>query len=169
MFQPRPSSRQLPEPGRQEPPSPVKTAVKLMYGGAAVNALSLIITLATLGSIKSALRRSDSTLTAAQLHSLETVIVTLSVVSAVIGIGLWVWMAMMNKAGKSWARITGTALFAIYTIFLLLGVARAGAGASILVSILTWLIGLGTVILLWRRESSDYFNASPLPLTRARP
>jgi hypothetical protein len=27
------------------------------------------------------------------------------------------------------------------------------------VSILTWLIGGGTVFLLWRRDSSEYFNA----------
>jgi hypothetical protein len=49
--------------------------------------------------------------------------------------------------------------FVIYTLLLLLGVARAGAAASTLVSILTWLIGGGAVFLLWRRDSSDYFNA----------
>ena len=89
--------------------------------------------------------------------------VTITVVSGVVGIALWLWMAQMNKAGKSWARITGTVFFAIYTLLLLLGIARAGAAASTLVSILTWLIGLGTVILLWRRESSEYFNAPRWP------
>ena len=48
-------------------------------------------------------------------------------------------------------------LFGLDTLFLLLGVARAGAAAGTLVSILTWLIGLGAIIFLWRKDSSAYF------------
>ena len=163
MYQPYPGSGPMPEPVRPEPPSSVQTAVKLMYGGAVINALTLIVGLATIGNLRSTLRRAAPTLTPAQLHSYEVFFVTITVVSGVIGVGLWLWMARMNKAGKSWARVTGTVFFAIYTVLLLLGVARAGAAASTLVSILTWLIGLGTVILLWRRESSEYFNAARGP------
>ena len=159
MYQPYPGSGPMPEPVQLEPPSPVKTAVKLMYAGAIVNALSLIIGLATLGSLRSALHRAAPTLTSSQLHSYEVFFVTVTVASGVIGIALWLWMARMNQAGKGWARITGTVFFVIYTLLLLLGVARAGAAASTLVSILTWLIGGGAVFLLWRRDSSDYFNA----------
>jgi hypothetical protein len=159
MYQPYPSSGPAPEPARPEPPSSVLTAVKLMYAGAVVNTLSLIVGLATLGSLKSDLHRAAPNLTPSQLHSYEAFFVTVTVLSGVIGIALWLWMARMNKAGKSWARITGTVFFGIYTLLLLLGVARAGAAASTLVSILTWLIGLGAVILLWRGQSSEYFNA----------
>jgi len=77
-----------------------------------------------------------------------------------------VWMALMNKAGKSWARIVATVLFGLDTLFLLLGVVRAGAAASSVVSILIWLIGLGTVILLWRKDSSEYFTAQSAPRAR---
>jgi hypothetical protein len=132
-------------------------AVRLMYAGAVVSALSLIVGLATIGSLRSSLHKSDPTLTASQLHSLQSVVVVGSVVIGVIGIALWVWMALMNKAGKSWARIVSTVLFGLDTLFLLLGVARAGAAAGTLVSILTWLIGLGAVIFLWRKDSSAYF------------
>jgi type III secretory pathway component EscU len=132
-------------------------AVRLMYAGAVVSALSLIVGLATIGSLRSSLHKSDPTLTASQLHSLQSVVVVGSVVIGVISIGLWVWMALMNKAGKSWARIVSTVLFGLDTLFLLLGVARAGAAAGTLVSILTWLIGLGAVIFLWRKDSSAYF------------
>ena len=159
MYQPYSSSGPIPEPVQQEPPSSVKTAVRLMYAGAVVNALSLIIFLATIGSLRSAVHRAAPTLTPSQLHSYEVFFVTVTVVSGVIGIALWLWMAQMNKAGKCWARITGTVFFVIYTLLLLLGVARAGAAASTLVSILTWLIGGGTVFLLWRRDANEYFNA----------
>ena len=75
-------------------------------------------------------------------------------------------MARTNKAGKSWARIVATVLFGLDTLFLLLGVARAGAAAGTLVSILTWLIGGGSVFLLWRKDSSEYFAEQSAPQAR---
>jgi len=141
-------------------------AVRLMYAGAVVSALSLIVGLATVGSLRSSLHKSDPSLTTSQLHNLQTVVVVGSVFIGVISIGLWVWMALMNKAGKSWARVVSTVLFGLDTLFLLLGVARAGAAAGTLVSILTWLIGLGAIIYLWRKESSAYFAPQAGPQAR---
>jgi hypothetical protein len=158
MYQPYPSAGQVPEPVRPGPPASVVMAVRLMYAGAVVSALSLIVGLVTIGSLRDSLHKSYPTFTASQLHSLQMVLVVGSVVFGLISIGLWVWMALMNKAGKPWARIVATVLFGLDTLFLLLGVARAGAAAGTLVSILTWLIGLGAVVYLWRRDASAYFN-----------
>src|SRR5262245_62233453 len=148
MYQPYPSAGQGPEPLRPGPPASVVMAVRLMYTGAVVSGLSLIIGLATVGSLRSALHKSDPSLTPSQLHNLQTVVIVGSVAIGVISIGLWLWMALMNKAGKSWARIVATVLFGLDTLFLLLGLARDGAAASSLVSLLIWLIGLGGVILM---------------------
>ena len=115
---------------RPGPPPSVVMAVRLMYAGAVVSALSLIVGLATVGSLRDSLHKSKPTLTPAQFHNLQTVFVVGSVVIGVISIGLWVWMALMNKAGKSWARIVATVLFGLDTLFLLFGVARAGAGGG---------------------------------------
>jgi hypothetical protein len=166
MYQPSPSAGQAPEPVHPGPPAYLVIAVRLMYAGAVVSALSLIVGLATIGSLRNSLHKTYPTFTATQLHSLQTILVAGSVVFGLISVGLWVWMAMMNRAGKSWARIVATVLFGLDTLFLLLGVARAGAAAGALVSILTWLIGLGAVILLWRRESTEYFNAMSDPRAR---
>jgi hypothetical protein len=161
MYQPYPSSGKAPEPAaRPEPPASVIMAVRFMYAGAVVSAVSLIVGLATIGNLRSTLHSADPKLTPSQLHSLETFLIVLSVVTGVLGIALWIFMAIMNKAGKSWARITGTVLFGIDTLLLLLGLARAGAAAGTLFSILTWLTGLGAVIFLWRRDSTEFFNAS---------
>ncbi len=157
MYQSYPSAGQAPEPVRPGPPPSVVMAVRLMYAGAVVSGLSLIVGLATVGSLRSSLHKSDPSLTTSQLHNLQTVVVVGSVFIGVISIGLWVWMALMSKAGRSWARIVSTVLFGLDTLFLLLGVARAGAAGGTLVSILTWLIGLGTIIFLWRKDSSAYF------------
>ena len=166
MYQPYPSSGQAPEPVRPGPPGSVVMAVRLMYAGAVVSALSLVVGLLTISSLRSSLHKSDPSLTASQLHSLQTVVVVGSVLIGLISIGLWLWMAAANKAGKSWARIVATVLFGLDTLFLLLGVARAGAAAGTLVSILTWLIGGGAVILLWRKESSEYFAEQSAPQAR---
>ena len=158
MYQPYPSAGQAPEPARTEPPPSVVMAVRLMYAGAVVSAVSLVVGLATVGSLRTALHKSQPSLTPTQLHDLQTVVVVGSVAVGLISIGLWVWMALMNKAGKSWARIVASVLFGLNTLMLLLGVASAGVAASLLVSILTWLIGLGAVIYLWRKDATGYFN-----------
>jgi hypothetical protein len=158
MVQPYPSAGQMPEPVRPGPPSSVVMAVRLMYAGAVVSAVSLIVGLATIGSLRNSLHKANPKLTAAQLHDLQTAVVIGSVAIGLISIGLWVWMALANKAGRPWARIVATVLFGLDTLFLLLGVAREGAAAGTLVSILTWLIGLGAVIYLWRKDASEYFN-----------
>lgn len=158
MVQPYPSAGRMPEPVPSEPPASVVMAVRLMYAGAVVSALSLIVGLVTIGSLRDSLHKSQPTLTPSQLHDLQTIVVVGSVFIGLISIGLWVWMALMNKAGKSWARIVATVLFGLDTLFLLLGVARAGAAGGTLVSIVTWLIGLGAVVYLWRKDSSAYFS-----------
>ena len=158
MVQPYPSAGRMPEPVHPEPPASVVMAVRLMYAGAVVSALSLIVGLVTIGSLRDSLHKAQPSLTPTQLHDLQTVVVVGSVFIGLISIGLWVWMALMNKAGKPWARIVATVLFGLDTLFLLLGVARAGAAAGTLVSILTWLIGLGAVVYLWRKDASAYFN-----------
>lgn len=159
MYQPYPSAGGTPEPARPEPPVSVLTAVKLMYAGAVVSGISFVVTLVTLSNIRSAAHRANPSWTPTQLHNFERLVVVVAVISGVIGIGLWIWMALANRAGKSWARIVATVLFGLYTLSLLLGLSRGGLAAGSFVSLLIWLIGLGTIIMLWRRESSDYFNA----------
>jgi uncharacterized membrane protein (DUF2068 family) len=161
MYQPYPSGRQPTEPiERPQPPSSVLMAVRFMYAGAAVSAISLVISLATVGNLRASLHRAAPKLTPSQLHSAEIVLVSFSVISALIGVGLWIWMARMNRAGKNWARIAGTVLFGLETLLLVLGLGRAGAAAGSLFAILPWLIGLGAVVFLWRRDSTEYFNAN---------
>jgi hypothetical protein len=158
MVQPYPSAGQMPEPVRPGPPPSVVMAVRLMYAGAVVSAVSLVVGLATIGSLRNSLHTANPKLTTVQLHDLQTAVVIGSVAIGLISIGLWVWLALANKAGRSWARIVASVLFGLDTLFLLLGVAREGAAGSTLVSILTWLIGGGAVIYLWRKDASEYFK-----------
>ncbi|HTZ93591.1 MAG TPA: hypothetical protein VMB74_14445 [Streptosporangiaceae bacterium] len=160
-YQPYPTgggSNQMAE----RPPAPpsIQTAIKFMYAGAALSAVSLIVGLATIGSLKSAIKSADPSYTASQIHAAEVVGVSTVVIFGLLGIGLWIWMARMNGAGKPWARVVASVLFGISTLELLLGGVRANSVFNLLFEGLVWLIGLGAIIFLYRRDSSEYFNAS---------
>ncbi|HTT53988.1 MAG TPA: hypothetical protein VMH35_21565 [Streptosporangiaceae bacterium] len=137
--------------------------MKLMYAGAAVSAISLIVTLLTIGSLKTAIHNADPSLSATKLHSAEVAAVAVAVIFGLIGIGLWLWMAYANKAGKNWARITATVFFGLDTLSVLTSFRQAEPVLSRVVTLVIWLIGLGAIVLLYQRESSAYFTASKTP------
>jgi hypothetical protein len=153
---------------RPEQPTSVRNAVWLMYGGAVLSAISAILVLALSSSIRNAegkaLRNGNQTLrnegkkvlTAAQIHSVESVTIGIIVFVLLVGVALWVWMAWANGRGRNWARIMASVLFALNTIYLALSVSRAGF--SVIFVGLGWLLGLGAIVLLWRKESSYYFQ-----------
>jgi hypothetical protein len=163
MYEPYPSAGQngqTVEPGQQPPaPRSVQTAVRLMYAGAGISAITFILGLTTLGNLKHTIRTQHPHYTTSQVNAAADSSIALIVVVGLIGIGLWVWMAWANKRGKNWARITGTVLFVLYTLDMILGLSvQSAAAASLVVSVVLWVIGLGTVIMLWRRESSAFFK-----------
>jgi hypothetical protein len=158
MYQPYPSGGKPVEPERPPAPTPVQNAVKLMYAGAAVSTVSLVISLANFSGTKAAIKKARPTLTATQINQLNTFIITLAIVSGVIGIALWLWMARSNSQGKNWARILSTALFGLATLDLFGVVSQPATLIGLVFPVLTWLIGLGAVILLWRKESSAFFK-----------
>jgi hypothetical protein len=129
-----------------------------MYAGAAVSTVSLIISVANFGGTKDAIKKARPSLTAAQVNQLNTFIITLAIVSGVIGIALWLWMARANSQGRNWARVVSTVLFGLATLDLFGVVSQPATLIGLVFPILTWLIGLGAVILLWRKESTAFFK-----------
>jgi hypothetical protein len=160
-YQPYPGGTQMPEPATRPPvPQSITRAVQLMYAGAAASLIGIIIALTTLSSIKSQIVSKNPSLTTTQVNNAQHVAIGVLIASGLIGAALWLWMAQSSKAGKNWARIVSTVLFAIETINVVAGAsALSSGGASRIYSILIWLIGLGAIILLWRRSSTEYFKA----------
>jgi hypothetical protein len=158
MYQPYPSSGKPVEPVEPAAPPSVLNAVKLMYAGAAVSTVSLVISLIDISGTKAAIRKARPTLTAAQVNQLNTFIITLAIVSGVIGVGLWLWMAKANGQGRNWARILSSVLFGLATLDMFGVLSQPKTLPGLVFPVLTWLIGLGAVILLWRRESGAFFQ-----------
>ncbi|HEY7323346.1 MAG TPA: hypothetical protein VH520_00865 [Streptosporangiaceae bacterium] len=176
-YQPYPtgsgSSQPYPASGgsnlAERPPQPqsVRIAVILMYAGAAVSAISLIVSLALSGRIKSAIGtaarkvKTSKPLTLSQIHAVENFYLVLIVVVLLIAIGLWLWMAWANGRGKGWARILSSVFFGFNTLWLGISVVRTG-GPAIFIGI-GWLIGLAALIFLWRRNTTQYIAQSQGP------
>jgi hypothetical protein len=164
MYQPYPQGGETPPPAptrpaptRPAPPRPVRTAVILMYAGAAVTAVTLIVTVLTIHSIETTME-TRANYTPQQAHQLAVA----AIVEALITLGLWLLMAWANRSGYNWGRIAATVLFALNTIGLLLAFLRGADAVNLVFAAVVWLIGLGAVVLLWRKESSQYFaTAAP--------
>ncbi len=158
MVQPYPSSGKSVEPEAPPAPPSVLNAVKLMYAGAAVSTVSLVISLADISGTKAAIRKARPSLTVTQVNQLNTFIITLAVVSGVVGVALWLWMARANSQGKNWARIVSTVLFCLATLDLVGVFSQPKTLLGLVFPVLTWLIGLGAVYLLWRPDSTAFFK-----------
>ena len=158
MYQPYPSSGKPVEPERPPAPPSVQNALKLMYIGAAVSTVSLLVSLLSIGGTKDAIKKAKPTLTAAQVNQLNTFIITLAVVSGVIGVALWLWMARANGQGKNWARIVSTVLFGLATVDLFGVLSQPKTLLGLVFPVLTWLVGLGAVFMLWRKENNDFYR-----------
>jgi hypothetical protein len=167
----RPASRPKQSPRGQdpEPPATVQRSVKLMLAGAAVSTVYLVFALIVTASVKSSLVRWNATepkakqLTASQVNSLATYYIVSTIVIGLIAIGLWLWMARMNTAGRSWARITSTVFFLLWTYYTYVSIGETHGAATLIISmavvLVLWLIGLAALYLLWRPASSAFFKA----------
>jgi hypothetical protein len=174
-YQPYPTgggANQMGTAERGPQPSTLRNAVRLIWAGAALSLIGVIITLsfssriktavtnAALKSNRTAASQHKAQLTAAQIHSLANATIDLLAVFGVIGVLLWVWMAWANNRGRSWARIVATVLFGLNTIAVLLEVGRASV--SLITVVVGWLIGLGAIVLLWNKQTTAYINAGRL-------
>lgn len=154
---------QPPPPAAQ--PSSVAVAVKLMWAGAALSVLSLIYSLTTMGGLKDDLRvdlmASDPAVTQATVDVVYGVAITFAFLFGLVGALLWGWMAWKNGQGRSWARVVAMVFGGLNVLGLLY---TAGAGSTdaltTVSSVASALLGVVILVLLWRKESTQFFEAS---------
>ena len=107
-----------------------------------------------------AFRNAHPSPTAAQISDLNTSI-ALAIVSGLVVIPLWLWMARANGHGRNWARILSAVLAGLAK--LKLAGSRTDGVALMIIAVLTWLVGLAAVWLLWRPDSSAFFKPQGFP------
>lgn len=148
-----------PRPDVPQPKS-ILQAVRLMFVGAAISAVGVLLTFTQTDAIRESVEDSDSSLSESEVDALVNFGIAFAVVIGLVGVGLWIWMAVTNGQGKSWARVVAT----VFGVLNVLGglISLSGPGATT-VSLLTNLVSivLAAVILflLYRPESSRYYEA----------
>jgi Protein kinase domain len=156
-YQPPPGWPVPPAATRPRMPGSVLTAVRLMYAGAAVSLVNVVVSLAAINQIKMSFE-AQHPLAQNAAQGVATAAAAVVIIIGAVAIGVWLKLASASRKGRSWARTAATILFGLDTLALLGTIGRAGIPATKTFDALTWLIGLIAVICLWRRASSDYFD-----------
>ena len=165
---PPPGAAPPPPPGapQQVPqrPGSLTTAVRLMQLGAALSVLSVIVSLFTLDSIKETIaevmRDADPNVSQTSIDAAYSVSVVSAVVGGIIGAGLWLWMAGKNGQGRSWARVVATVLGGLGLLSALVSFASpAMTGVTASLGVLNLILAVVILVLLWKKESTEYYNA----------
>ena len=141
----------------------VQAAVRLMYAGAAVSAVGLIIGLALIiVDIQVAARGQ---FLGHSLTAHKPLVITVWIVFGLVGVSMWLWMARANGQGRNWARILSTVLFVLATLQLRGAFTRPVSHAGfavmvfgVIVAVLPLVVGLAAVWLLWRPASTAFFK-----------
>ncbi|GAB3077108.1 hypothetical protein [Phycicoccus sp. Root101] len=145
-------------------PPAMDQAVLLMKVGAGLSLLGLLLSLFMRDAIRQAVEKSNNgSLTASQVDTAVTVGTATGIVFGLVGVGLWLWMASANGKGKSWARIVATVFFAISVLGLLSTLVQAGPLLSKLINVVSVLLGAYIIVLLYKKESSEFYQASSAP------
>jgi len=152
-------------PAAPPQPSSIALAVKLMWAGAAVSLISLVISLAGLGTLKDdiadQLREDDPSVSHSTIDAAFALGIVFAVVIGALGVLAWLWMAWKNGQGRSWARIVATVLGVLNVLSTLAGFASQTAESITLVfSVVNLVLAVVILILLWRKESTDFYEGT---------
>jgi hypothetical protein len=143
-------------------PVSIRKAVRFMLAGAAITAVFAVFEVIATLVDKNSIDINGKPPTSSQL---ATAIIFL-IVSYAVYIMLWILMARFNRAGQKWARIVATVLFAISTFQLYETISSLHGGQVItaadiiylIITLASWAVGVGAIAMLWRPDSSVYFQ-----------
>jgi hypothetical protein len=149
-----------------QPPS-IAMAVKLMYAGAALSLLGLLSTFLFRDTIRDAVQKASddaaTKMTSSEIDAAVGVAITFAVVFGLIGVALWLWMASANGKGRKWARVVATVFFALSVLSTLGSLIQHPPALSLIISIVSLALGAYIIYLLYRPESTQYYNAQSAP------
>jgi hypothetical protein len=144
-------------PGR--PPRTLRSAVRLMCLGAAVELASLITIAVTFSSVRQDILQRDP---AHWPSVLVQIIIDLA--AAPLGMALWLFLAWGISRGQDWARLVSGALFCLLTgklIAALADHATAYARADLIAGGVLWVLALAVLALIFSRPATRYFQPQP--------
>jgi hypothetical protein len=140
------------------PPSSVLNAVRLMFVGAAFAVVSAIVAISTKSTIKSKIAAKNPDFDAQKLNTAVNVTIGTIVVFGIIGIILFIWLALKVRKGRNWARIVTWVLTGLGIITALGSLAQNVAGATRVVDLIGGVLDVAIVVLLMQKTSNAFFK-----------
>jgi hypothetical protein len=140
------------------PPPPVVTAVRLMFVNAGLSVIGLIILLTTKGSLRTAVRDRNKSVSDKRIDELVNTAVTVGIVIGVILLVLYVLLALQVRKGKNWARIVTWVFAGLGLLSGVASLAQPGSALTKVFSAIGALIDLGIIVLLAQSASRPYFR-----------
>lgn len=149
-------------PAAGPPPPPVRYAVWLMYGGAAVSLAAAIADIVTRNELREVIARTPMSTNLVGTATTATFVMAAAINLA--GVLLWLVMAHWNGKGSSTARTLACVLFGLATVTAIIGPGELSADspwpvAVRVLTVLGWLAGLGAIVFLWRPASTAFIKA----------
>jgi Protein kinase domain len=146
-----------PRAERPVPPPPMINAVRLMYAGSALAAISVIAALSTAAALKAGIRpqyaAAHGGLGAAAAGALAV-----TIVGGLISIGLWLAMARRTRRGRPGVRVLSMIFFILHSLTVASTYSRGLlTHATWIAGLAEWGVGLAIIVLMWDRRSSAYF------------
>ncbi|MGY4643288.1 hypothetical protein [Cellulomonas sp. URHB0016] len=141
-----------------ERPSTITRAVQLMYVGAALSLVGIVVAWATKSQLHDQIAEASPTLSASGVDTAVTAALGIGTFVGLVGVGLWIWMAFANGAGKSWARILSTVFGGLSVVSTLIGL-RNATGVTIVLQLVSLVLAVVILVLLWRPASSAFYQS----------
>lgn len=144
--------------GRPVPPRPMINAVRFMYAGSALAALSIIAAFATTPSLKAMIRQQYPAAGYGALSAVTTGTLTATIAGGLISVAVWLAMARRTRRGRPGVRVLSTVLFVVDSLTVL-NIHSQGlvTPSTWIVSVAEWAAGLIVIVFMWDRRSSAYF------------
>ncbi len=139
-------------------PAELALAVKLMFVGAGLSVLGMLIGFTELDSVREATEKAVPAGTSQTIIDASVAAgIGVLVVGGVLGTGLWILNAVYCGKGKNWSRILAAVAFGFAVLSPLAAFTQPIQPLSFGLNLIS--LGLGAYItyLLWRPSSSQYF------------
>jgi hypothetical protein len=138
------------------PPPSVVNAVRLMFAGAALSAIGIIVLLTTKSGMRTAIANKNPSFDAHKLDTSVNAAIAISTVFGIIFLVLYVLLALQVRKGKSWARVVTIVITGIGVLTALASFAQAAPAISHIFSAVSGLLDLAIIVLLV--QSKEYFR-----------